>query len=92
MDFLCGLYFSLAVLLGCGAEVPVEPEPTASVEPSDTEKKAESTDGKSMWEWKYEQMCGCTFTREPLTPEQIAAKEADKASPTGGRFIFIPER
>lgn len=91
---ICSLYFSLAILLGCGGEEP-KPLPSPSpaiVEPSDDEKKRTSTDGKSMWEWKYEQMCGCEFVREPLTPEQIAARDAEEESPADGRFIFIPNK
>jgi hypothetical protein len=38
-------------------------------------------------------MCGCTFNREPLTPEEIAAREAEaKAGAGEGRFIYIENR
>ena len=90
METLCSLYFALAMTLGCGGDAPERPEPTPVVEPSEAEKKEESTDGRSTWEWKYEQMCGCEFKRRPLTPEQIAEREAEKEGPQDGRFIFIP--
>ena len=86
---LCNVYFSLAVLLGCGSEAP---EPTPMPTPTVRERQAASTDRKSMWEWKYEQMCGCTFVRQPMTPEQIAARDAEDDTPQNGRFIFIPDR
>lgn len=100
---LCSL-ISFFISVSCGADFE-QPAPTptptptpivapsASGEPTDDEKKRLSTDGKSTWEWTYELMCGCTFVRDPLTPEEIAAKEAEAQAGAGeGRFIFIENR
>lgn len=66
------------------------PEPIVREAPSEVDIAiAESTDGKSMWEVRWEEMTGEEFVREPMTPEQIAQREAENASPAGGRFIFI---
>lgn len=93
METLCSLYFALAMTLGCGGDEPAKPEPTPIVEPSDTEKQESSTDGKSTWEWKYEQMCGCEFIRDPMTPEEIEEHHSEETGgDTEGRFIFIPNR
>lgn len=100
---LCSI-LSFFISVGCGSSEPAEPapthtpKPTASPSPSPepsppySERKATSTDGKSMWEYKYELLCGCKFTRDPMTPEEIAAQEAEQDSPTDGRFIFIPNK
>jgi hypothetical protein len=101
---LCA-FFAIFVSMSCGGEQAptLEPTPTiaptpsvapsASEEPTDDEKKASSTDGKSTWEYQYELMCGCTFVRDPLTPEEIAAREAEaKAGAGEGRFIYIENR
>lgn len=102
---LCAL-FSFFVSMICGGEEAREtPEPTPtptptpsaslrpSDEPTDAEKKESSTDGKSTWEYTYELMCGCTFVRDPMTPEEIEKMEADAQAGAGeGRFIYIENR
>ena len=94
---LCVL-FSFFVTLNCGASEAPEPtiaptpSPTPTTQPSaspDTRKS--STDGKSLWEAKWEEMTGKEFVRDPLTPEEIAAKE-DAAGEQEGRFIYIENR
>ncbi len=88
---LCDLVFSFALIFSCGDKPAPEPTPTST--PTVQERQRTSTDGKSLWEWKYEQMCGCTFEREPLSDEEIAARDAaEEAEDDGGRFIFIPDR
>ena len=81
---ICEVFFAL--LMTCTRADTPSPEPTPSVQ----ERKESSTDGKSMWEWRWEQMTGEEFVRDPLSPEEIAAREEQKNAPKDGRFIFIP--
>lgn len=106
---LCNLLSLFISLNSCGAGEPAPeptrtPEPTRAPlvsvrhnadEPSNDEKASKSTDGISMWEWKWERMSGLKFVREPMTDEEIEEHfpEEDRAGgDLEGRFIFIPNR
>lgn len=106
---LCGLFSLFISLSSCGGGEPAN-EPTPTPEPTPThapsrlynhgeptakERRAMSTDGKSMWEWQWERMSGLTFVREPMTDEEIEEHFPENEQAGGdveGRFIFIPNR